>query len=132
MIDLIAGQAQLSFLAWSTAGPFVKSGKLRALGVTSEKRAAALPHLPAIAETLPGYDITNWYGLAAPRGTPHAVVARLNSEVARVLAGAELRQAFEKEAIDVIASSPEVMGEYLKTELVKWGRLVKSSGLKVD
>ncbi len=132
MVDLIAGQAQLSFLAWSTAGVYVKSGRLRALGVTSAKRAAALPELPALAETLPGFDITNWYGLAGPKGMPKPVVARINAEVLRALATPDLRQAFEKDAIDVIGSSPELFGDYLKTELVKWGRLVKSSGLKVD
>jgi tripartite-type tricarboxylate transporter receptor subunit TctC len=132
MMDLIAGQAQLSFLAWSTAGVFVKSGKLRVLGVTSAKRVTVLPELPAIAETLPGYDIANWYGIAGPKGTPRAAVTRLNAEVLRALSAADLRAAFEKEAIDIIGSSPEVFGEYLKSELVKWGRLVKSSGLKVD
>ena len=132
MIDLIAGQAQLSFLGWSTAGPFVKAGKLRALAVTSAQRATVLPELPAIAETLPGYDITNWYGIAGPKGMPRAVVARLNAEVLRALSHADLRATFEKEAIEIIGSTPEVFGDTLKSELVKWGALVKSSGLKVD
>jgi tripartite-type tricarboxylate transporter receptor subunit TctC len=132
MIDLIAGQAQLSFLAWSTAGQFVKSGKLRALGVTSAKRAAALPDLPAIAETLAGYDIANWYGLASPKSVQKQIVTKLNAEVLRVLQQPELRQAFEREAIDVIGSTPEAFGDYLKSERVKWGALVKSSGLKVE
>ena len=132
MVDLLAGQAQLSFLAWSTAGGFVYTGKLRALGVTSAKRASALPQMPAIAETLPGYDISNWYGIAAPKGTSQPIVTKVNNELTRVLAGAELKQAFEKEAIDVIGGSPEMFGEYLKAELVKWGRLVRSSGLKVE
>jgi tripartite-type tricarboxylate transporter receptor subunit TctC len=132
MIDLIAGQAQLSFLAWSTAGQFVKTGKLRALGVTSAKRAAAMPDLPAIAETLAGYDIANWYGLATPKNVSKQIVTKIHAEVLRVLQQPELRQAFEREAIDVIGSSPEVFGEYLKSELVKWGGLVKSSGMKVE
>ena len=79
-----------------------------------------------------GYDISNWYGLAAPRGTPQAIVSKLNHEVSRVLNAADLRQTFEKEAIDVIGSTPDVFGDYLKTELVKWGHLVKSSGLRVE
>lgn len=132
MIDLLSGQGQLSFLAWSTAGGFVKAGKLRALGVTSEKRAAVLPDVPAIAESLPGFDITNWYGIAGPRGMPKAAVTRMHAEVTRALATPDLRQAFEKEAIDLIGSSPEVFGDYLKSELVKWSRLVKSSGLRVE
>lgn len=132
MIDLIAGQAQLSFLAWSTAGPFVGAGKLRALGVTSVKRAAALPDLPAIAETLAGYDITNWYAMAAPRGVPKPVIAKLHAEIVRALGAADLRQAFEKEAIELVGAGPEFLREYLKSELVKWGALVKSSGMKVE
>jgi len=132
MVDLIAGHAQLSFLAWSTAGGHVKTGKLRALGVTSAKRAAALPDLPAIAETLPGYDIANWYGAAGPRGMPRAVVTRLNAEIQRALNTPELRQGFEREAIEPIGGTPEQFGDYLKSELVKWGKLVKSSGLRID
>jgi tripartite-type tricarboxylate transporter receptor subunit TctC len=132
MIDLIAGHAQLSFLAWSTAGGHVKTGKLRALGVTSAKRAAALPDLPAIAETLPGYDIANWYGAAGPRGMPRAVVTRLNAEIQRALNTPELRQGFEREAIEPIGGTPEAFGEFLKSEMVKWGKLVKASGVKID
>jgi tripartite-type tricarboxylate transporter receptor subunit TctC len=132
MIDLIAGHAQLSFLAWSTAGGHVRTGKLRALGVTSAQRATALPELPAIAETLPGYDIANWYGAAGPKGMPRAVVARLNAEIQRALNTPELRQGFEREAIEPIGGTPEAFGEYLRSETVKWGRLVKASGVKVD
>lgn len=132
MVDLVSGQAQLSFLAWSTGGAHAKSGRLRALGITSEKRAHALPDLPALAETLTGFDIANWYGLAGPKGMPAAIVAKLNAETARVLADADLRQSFEKEAIDIVGSSPEAFGEHLRSELAKWGRLVKASGVKVE
>jgi tripartite-type tricarboxylate transporter receptor subunit TctC len=132
MVDLIAGHAQLSFLAWSTAGGHVKSGKLRALGVTQAKRAAALPDLPAIAETLPGYDIANWYGAAGPKGMPRAVVARLNAEIKRALNTPELRQGFEREAIEPIGGTPEEFGDYIRAEMVKWGRLVKAAGVKID
>jgi tripartite-type tricarboxylate transporter receptor subunit TctC len=132
MVDLISGQAQLSFLAWSTAGVHVRSGRLRALGVTSEKRAPALQDLPAIAETLPGFDIANWYGLAGPKGLPRVAIAKLNAETTRVISDSDLRQAFEREGIEFIGSSPEAFGDYLKTELVKWGKLVRMSGLKID
>lgn len=132
MIDLLSGQAQLSFLAWSTAGQFVKAGKLRVLAVTSAKRAAALPDLPAMAETLQGYDISNWFGLAGPKGMAKPIVSKLHAETLRVLSLPELRQSFEREAIDIVASTPEAFGDYLKSELVKWGGLVKSSGLKIE
>jgi len=132
MIDLIAGQAQLSFLAWSTAGPHVKTGRLRALGITSQMRANALPDLPAIAETLKSFDIANWYGLAGPKGTPGPVVSKLNAETMRILEDSELRSAFEREAIDIVGGTPEAFGEYLKSELAKWGKLVRASGVKLE
>ncbi len=132
MVDLIAGHAHLSFLAWSTGGPHAKSGKLRALGVTSGKRAAAIPDLPAIAETLPGYDIANWYGAAGPKGMPRAVVDKLNAEMKRALNTPELRQGFEREAIEPIGGTPEEFGEFIRSEMVKWGKLVKASSVKVD
>ena len=132
MVDLLAGHAQLSFLAWSTAGAHVKTGKLRALGVTQAKRATAIPDLPAIAETLPGYDIANWYGAAGPKGMPRAIVMRLNAEIGRALATPELRNGFEREAIEPIGGTPEEFGDYMKSELTKWGKLVRASGVKID
>ena len=132
MVDLVSGQAQLSFLAWSTAGAHVASGKLRALGVTSERRASALRELPAIAQTLPGFDIANWYGLAGPKGMSRPVIAKINAETTRALAEPDVRAMFEKEAIEVLTGSPEAFGEFLQREHVKWGKLVRSSGLKID
>jgi len=132
MVDLMSGYAQLSFLAWSTAGGHVRSGKLRALGVTSAKRAAALPDLPAIAETLPGFDIANWYGAAGPKGMPREAVAKLNAGIRRALNAPDLRQRFERDAIEPIGGTPEAFGEFIRSELVKWGKLVKASGMKVD
>lgn len=132
MVDLIAGQAQLSFLAWSTGGAHARTGRLRALGITADKRASALPDLPAIAETLKGFDIANWYGLAGPKGMPSAIVSKLHAETARVLTDPGLRQSFEKEAIDIVGSTPEVFAEFLKSELAKWAMLVKASGVSVD
>jgi tripartite-type tricarboxylate transporter receptor subunit TctC len=132
MVDLVAGHAQLSFLAWSTGGGHVRSGKLRALAITQARRAAALPDLPAIAETFPGYDIANWYGAAGPKGMPRAVVTRLNAELQRALSTPELRDGFEREAIEPAGGTPEAFGEYIKTEIVKWGKLVKAANLKID
>jgi tripartite-type tricarboxylate transporter receptor subunit TctC len=132
LVDLLAGHAHLSFLAWSTGGGHVKSGKLRALGVTQAKRAEAIPDLPAIAETLPGFDIANWYGAAGPKGMPRAAVERLNQEILRALAAPQLRERFGRDAIETIGSTPEEFGAYLKSELVKWGGLVKASGVKID
>lgn len=132
LVDLLAGHAHLSFLAWSTGGGYVKSGRLRALGVTQAKRAEAIPDLPAIAETLPGFDIANWYGAAGPKGMPRAAVERLNREIQRALSTPQLRERFGRDAIETIGSTPEEFGAYIRSELVKWGKLVKASGVKID
>lgn len=130
--DLIAGQVHLSFVTWSSVGQHVKSGRLRALGVTTVKRSPALPELPAIAETLPGYDLPVWYGVVAPAGTPRDIIGRLNAEILRVLAIPDFRQRIEVDAVEPIGSTPEQLGDYIKTELVKWAKIVRDSGAKVD
>jgi tripartite-type tricarboxylate transporter receptor subunit TctC len=130
--DLIAGQVHLSFVTWSSVGPHVKSGRLRALGVTTVKRSPALPELPAIAETLPGYDLPVWYGIVAPAGTPREIITRLNGEIQRVITLPDFRQRIEVDAVEPIGGAPEVLGDYIKTELVKWAKIVKDSGAKVD
>jgi tripartite-type tricarboxylate transporter receptor subunit TctC len=130
--DLIAGQVHLSFVTWSSVGQHVKSGRLRALGVTTVKRSPALPELPAIAETLPGYDLPVWYGVVAPAGTSRDIIGRLNTEILRVLAIPDFRQRIEVDAVEPIGSTPEQLGDYIKTELVKWAKIVRDSGAKVD
>jgi len=130
--DLISGQVQLSLMGWITIGPHVKTGRLRVLGVTSAKRSLLLPDLPAIAETVPGYDFSLWYGVAAPTGTSGEIIGRLNTEILRVLAARDFRQRIEAQAIEPIGSTPEKFGNYIKSEITKWGRVVKDSGAKSD
>ncbi len=130
--DLIAGQTHLSFVTWSSVGPQVRGGRLRALGVTTEKRSPALPDLPALAETLPGFDLPVWYGIVAPAGTPRDIVARLNSEILKVINTPDFRQRIEIDAVEPIGSTPEQLGEYIRAELAKWAKIVRDSGAKVD
>ena len=130
--DLIAGQIHLSFVTWSSVGQHAKSGRLRPLGVTTVKRSPALPDLPAIAETLPGYDLPVWYGVVAPAGTPREIVTRLNAEILRVINMPDFKQRIEVDAVEPIGSSPEQLGDYIKSELVKWSKIVRDSGAKVD
>lgn len=129
---VLGEQVQFSFGVWSADNAHVKSGRLRALGVTTAKRARALPDLPAIAETVPGYDLSVWYGIAAPARTPKEIVGRLNTAMLRVLADADFRQRIEVEGIEPIGSTPEELGAYIKSEGVKWAKIVKDSGAKVD
>jgi tripartite-type tricarboxylate transporter receptor subunit TctC len=130
--DFIAGQVPVSFVTWGAGGPHVKSGRLRALGVTTAQRSPALPELPAIAETLAGYDVPVWYGIVAPAGTPKEIVAKLNAGILRVLATADFRQRIEVDAVEPIGSTPEQLTDYIKAELIKWAKAVKDSGAKVD
>jgi tripartite-type tricarboxylate transporter receptor subunit TctC len=132
MTDLIAGQVQFSFLSWRASGPHVKSGRLRALGVSTANRSPALPDLPAIAETLPGYDLPVWYGVAAPAGTPREIIARLNAEILRMLATPDFRQRMEVDAAEPIGGTPEQFGDYIRSEIVKYAKVVKESGAKID
>ena len=132
MPDLIAGQVQLSFITYTAAGPHIKTGRLRALGVTTAKRSSTLPDLPAIAETVPGYDSAVWYGFAAPAGTPPEIVAKLNTEVLRALAAPDFRNRITLEAVAPIGTSPEEFGSFIKSEIARWAKVVKESGAKVE
>jgi tripartite-type tricarboxylate transporter receptor subunit TctC len=132
MPDLIAGQVQFSYVTYTAAGPFVRTGRLRALGVTSARRSAALPDLPAISEVVPGYDAQVWYGIAAPAGTPAEIITRLNGEARRALNHPDMGQRLITEAFEPIGSTPEYLGNYIKSEIVRWGAIVKASGAQVD
>ena len=132
LIDLVAGHTQFSFATWSSGGPHVKSGRLRGLAVTTAKRASALPDLPAISETVPGYDIAVWYGVVAPAGTPREIISRLNGEIVRVLAAPDFRQRIVGEAVEPIGSTPEQFADYIRTEMTKWSKVVKEAKVKID
>lgn len=132
MPDLIAGQVQFSYVTYTAAGPFVRTGRLRALGVTSARRSAALPDLPAISEVVPSYDAQVWYGIAAPAGTPAEIITRLNGEAKRALNHPDMGQRLIAEAFEPIGSTPEYLGNYIKSEIVRWGAIVKASGAQVD
>ena len=132
MPDLIAGQVQMSFVTYTASAPHLQSGRLRALGVTTAQRSPALPDLPAIAETLAGYNSAVWYGFAAPAGTPREIVARLNSEVLRVLAAPDFRNRITIAAVAPIGSTPEEFGSFISSEIVRWAKVVKYSGARVD
>jgi tripartite-type tricarboxylate transporter receptor subunit TctC len=133
LVAVLGGEVPLTFQNISEAVPQVHSGKLRALGVTGAKRAAALPDVPTIAEAgVPGYEFTTWHGVLAPRGTPDAVVGLLNARLAQVLRSPEVSARFAQMGLDVIASSPAEFSAHLKKELDKWGKLVRERHIKVE
>ncbi len=132
LTDLVAGQLQLSYLTYTSTSGFIRAGRLRALGVTTSKRSPALPDLPTIAESVPGYDSAVWYGVLAPAGTPADIIARLNREFLAALKHSELRQRLIPEAFEPLGTTPEYLGEYMKSEIARWGKLVQAIGAKID
>ena len=131
-VDLVAGQVQLSMPNVLTALPQIKGGKVRALGVTGAKRATGLPDIPAIAESLPGYEAIQWYGVLAPAGTSREIVARLQSEIARILVLPEVKERLAADGADAVGNRPEEFATYIRAELAKWGKVVKTGGIKFE
>lgn len=131
-VDLVAGQVQLSMPNVLTALPQIKGGKLRGLGVTSSKRATGLPDIPSIAETLPGYEAIQWYGVLAPAGTPREIVGKLQAEIARILVLPEVKERLAADGADAVGNRPDEFAAYIRGELAKWGKVVKTGGIKLE
>ena len=131
--DLIAGQVQLMFDNLPPSLPQIKAGRLKALAVTSAKRAPALPDVPTMAEAgLPGFEASSWFGILAPAGTPPAVVAKLNAEVAKWLASPEAQEKLLAQGANPAGGTPEDFAKHIAAETAKWAKVVKDSGAKVD
>lgn len=131
-LALLSGQVDFNFDNLATASANIKAGKLKALAVTTEKRSAALPDVPAVAETLKGFAIDTWWGLVAPAGTPKDVVARLNQAFVAALNSPEAKTRFAALLAEPVASTPEQFGVFMKSELAKYEKVVKASGARVD
>jgi tripartite-type tricarboxylate transporter receptor subunit TctC len=131
-IDLLAGQVSLMFNNMLSAMPHVKSGKLRAVAVTSAKRSSAVPELPTVAETIPGFEASGWYGAFAPAATPREIIAKLNGEINRLMRQPDVAQRFAGDGVEAVTMTPAEFGTYLHSEIVKWGKVVKISGATVD
>jgi len=130
MTALFGGEVQLIFASPSTAIPHVKAGRIRALGVTTLKRAAMLPDLATIAEQgLPGFETDNWYGIVVTAKTPRPIVARLNAEFTRSLGLPEVRDALLRQGLEPAPGTPESFGVYMKAEYEKWGKVAASAGI---
>ena len=130
--DLVGGQVQVSVQSLPSSISFIKSGKLKVLGVVNEKRVAALPDTPTIGETIKGFGSTPWYGLLAPAGTPKAIVAQLQAEVAKALDTQEVKDKLAAVGCEPFKSTPEQFAALIKEDLPKWARIVKDSGATVD
>jgi tripartite-type tricarboxylate transporter receptor subunit TctC len=130
--ELIAGRIDVIFITLTGIYPHIQGNRVRAIAVTSLERSPQLPNVPTVAQTLPGYDVTSFVGLAAPRGTPRAVIARLNRELRVVLEQPDIRKRFIDMGGVVRPSSPEEMGRHLKGEITKWKRIVEEKKIEVQ
>ena len=133
LTSVLSGETSMLFSPVTIAIPHTKSGKLRALGVTTAKRSKLVPELPTIGESgLPGYEVTQWYGMQVPAGTPKDVIAKINGEVGKILAMPDIVEKLVLFGAEPAPSTPEFMTAYVKSEVEKWAKVVKASGAKAD
>jgi tripartite-type tricarboxylate transporter receptor subunit TctC len=130
--DVLANQVPLIFGGITASIQFTRSGKLKALGVTGPKRSRAMPDVPAIAETLPGFDITAWYGFMAPAGTPREIVKKVHDDSVTIIHRADFLERQERDGIDPVGNTPEEFAAQIKTDLARWAVIVKAAGAKLD
>jgi tripartite-type tricarboxylate transporter receptor subunit TctC len=131
--DLLADRVQILFTSISPVEQHIKAGKLKAIAVTGSKRLASLPNVPTVSEVgIPGYDFTVWYGFFVPAGTPRTIVDRLNADLVRTMQSPEVREKLAPMGADLTVSTPDGFGTLLRDELVRWTKLAKETGLKVD
>lgn len=132
LIATLSGEIDVTFTNFSETSEFVKAGRLRALGVSSAKRIAFMPTVPAIGEALPGFEFTTWQGLLAPRNTPRPVITFLNERLRKALTTPDQIKRFQERGLDTIASTPEEFAAHLKAEYQKWGRVIRERGMKAE
>ena len=133
LTDLIAGQVSFSITSAPPVLPHLQSGRLRVLAVTSPQRSAALPDVPTIAQAgLPGYEVTNWYGVLAPAGTSRAIVDKLNAELTRIVTLPDVRKQLSTQGVEPFTATPQQFVEFIKSEIAKWAKVIKDSGARVD
>ena len=132
LTDTMSGQLQLSVLVATAVIPSLKGGKIRALGVTSAKRSPLAPELPAIAETVPGYEWTGWYGISAPAGAPRALVAAINAALLEVLKSGEFRERLVELGADPLGSTPQAYADHIRRQIEKMRQAIKVAGIKVE
>jgi tripartite-type tricarboxylate transporter receptor subunit TctC len=132
LTDLIGGQVQMSFAGVAGSIEHVRAGSLRPLAVTTASRLEVLPEVPTVGETVTGYEASDWFGVAAPKNTPQAVVDRLNKEVATVLADPKIKARFADLGGNVLTLSPSAFGELIANDTEKWGKVIRAANIKPE
>lgn len=133
MADLIAGQVDAFISSMVVGRPQARSGKIRALAVTSLSRSVFLPEVPTVAESgFPGYEVNGWFGFLAPAGTPREIVTRLHDEVSRILKLADVRELMAANGLAPVGNTPEEFAAYLNSQIIKWAKVIKQSGARAD
>lgn len=132
MTALLGGEVRLGFTAVPPVVALARSGKLVPVAVTSLKRLDVLPNVPTVAESYPGFEVDNMYGLLAPRGTPPALIRKINADTLAVMRLPDVRQRFAQDAFEIRGNSPEEFAQYLRSEFTKWAKVVRESGVRVD
>jgi tripartite-type tricarboxylate transporter receptor subunit TctC len=131
--DVIAGQISLTITGLPPLYPLVQSGRLRALAIGSAKRMPLMPELPTIAEAgVPGYESSTWFGPLAPARTPREIIVRLNAELVKILQRPDVRARFAADGVEALGSTPEEFGAYIKSEIERWGRVIKAAGVRPE
>jgi tripartite-type tricarboxylate transporter receptor subunit TctC len=130
---VISGETSIGFPATSSAMPYARSGKLRALAVTTPKRSHMAPEVPTLSESgVPGYDVTTWYGVLVPAATPGEIIARLNGAAVNALTHPAVKERFAQTDLEPIYSTPEQFGAYIRGEVAKWAKVIKESGFRIE
>jgi tripartite-type tricarboxylate transporter receptor subunit TctC len=133
LIDALGGQVNLILSSIVSSMPYAKSGRLRALAITTRTRSATLPELPTIAESaLPGYDFSSWYALMVPTGTARQIIARLHAETVKALQLPDLQQRLTSEGCEAVGNTPDELAAYLKVEMIRWAKVAKASGMQAE
>lgn len=132
LVALLAGEYHFNFAGLQAAQTQVRAGRIRALAVTSPRRVAALPELPAVAEALPGFEIVGWYGVIGPASMPEPIVARLHGELVKILNSPEVRERIVNDGSEPVGSAPEAFRQFMLADAAKWAKVVKESGAKMD
>jgi tripartite-type tricarboxylate transporter receptor subunit TctC len=130
--DLLGGQVQVFFGPLPSSIGYIKAGKLRALAVTTKKRSAALPDVPAIAESVPGYEASAWFGICAPSGTPAQIIDKLNKEINAALADPAMKAKLAEQGGDILAGSAADFGRFIAAEAEKWAKVIKAANIRPE